>query len=44
MQEIALKRIKIKMVNEHTLKRFIEAQQTHYPIALAEIKAGSNLQ
>ena len=40
MQEIALKRIKIKMVNEHTLKRFIEAQQTHYPIALAEIKAG----
>ncbi len=28
------------MVNEYTLKRFIEAQQTHYPIALAEIKAG----
>lgn len=29
-----------KMGNEYTLKRFIEAQETHYPIALAEIKNG----
>jgi uncharacterized protein (DUF1810 family) len=26
------------MGKEHNLKRFIEAQQSHYPIALAEIK------
>ncbi len=28
------------MEKNHSLNRFIEAQQTHYPIALAEIKQG----